>query len=112
MGAGSAASCVQRAENVTRFARTPDMNAQIGMDINERARRALTRVPPSMKVTDEMVADVADALRGAVRAAYQNAAVIATSRTHAGGALEESRARRSEAEELAQMYEKLANESR
>ena len=55
------------------------MNAQIGMDINERARRALTRVPPSVKVTDEMVADVADALRGAVRAAYQNAAVIATS---------------------------------
>ena len=31
-----------------------------------------------------MVADVADALRGAVRAAYQNAAVIATSRTHGG----------------------------
>ena len=88
------------------------MNAQIGMEINERARRALTRVPPSMKVTDEMVADVADALRGAVRAAYQNAAVIATSRTHAGVSLEESRARRSEAQELAQVYEKLANESR
>ena len=88
------------------------MNAQIGMDINERARRALTRVPPSVKVTDEMVADVADALRGAVRAAYQNAAVIATSRTNTGGPLEESRARRSEADELAQIYEKLANESR
>ena len=87
------------------------MNAQIGMEINERARRALTRVPPSMKITDEMVADVADALRGAVRAAYQNAAVIATSRTHAGS-LEDSRARRAEAEELAQIYEKLANESR
>lgn len=88
------------------------MNAQIGMDINERARRALTRVPPSVKVTDEMVADVADALRGAVRAAYQNAAVIATSRTHEGNALEESRARRAEAQELAHVYEKLANESR
>ena len=88
------------------------MNAQIGMDINERARRALTRVPPSMKVTDEMVADVADALRGAVRAAYQNAAVIATSRTYAEASLEESRARRAEAQELAQIYEKLANESR
>ena len=88
------------------------MNAQIGMEINERARRALTRVPPSIKVTDEMVADVADALRGAVRAAYQNAAVIATSRTHDGAPLEESRARRSEAQELAHTYEKLANESR
>ena len=88
------------------------MNAQIGMDINERARRALTRVPPSMKITDEMVADVADALRGAVRAAYQNAAVIATSRTHGDVSLEESRARRTEAQELAYAYEKLANESR
>jgi len=88
------------------------MNAQMGMDINERARRALTRVPPSVKVTDEMVADVADALRGAVRAAYQNAAVIATSRTHEGNVLEESRARRAEAQELAYVYEKLANESR
>ncbi len=88
------------------------MNAQIGMDINERARRALTRVPPSIKVTDEMVADVADALRGAVRAAYQNAAVIATSRTHHDDALEQSRARRAEALELADLYDKLANESR
>ena len=88
------------------------MNAQIGMDINERARRALTRVPPSIRITDEMVADVADALRGAVRAAYQNTAVIATSRTHEGDSLEESRARRVEAQELAYVYEKLANESR
>ena len=88
------------------------MNAQIGMDISERARRALTRVPPSVKVTDEMVADVADALRGAVRAAYQNAAVIATSRTYEGATLEDSRARRTEAQELAYVYEKLANESR
>ncbi|MCC6164796.1 MAG: hypothetical protein IT182_15705 [Acidobacteria bacterium] len=88
------------------------MNAQIGMEINERARRALTRVPPSVRVTDEMVADVADALRGAVRAAYQHAAVIATSRTHDGAALEESRARRAEGEALAHAYEKLANESR
>jgi len=88
------------------------MNAQIGMDINERARRALTRVPPSVKVTDEMVADVADAVRGAVRAAYQNAAVIATSRTYEGASLEDSRARRTEAQELAHVYEKLANESR
>jgi hypothetical protein len=88
------------------------MNAQIGMDINERARRALTRVPPSVRVTDEMVADVADALRGAVRAAYQHAAVLATSRTHEGLSLEDSRARRAEAQALAQIYEKLANESR
>ena len=88
------------------------MNAQIGMEINERARRALTRVPPSIRITDEMVADVADALRGAVRAAYQNAAVIATSRTHGGASLEDSRARRTEAQELAHLYEKLANESR
>jgi Arc/MetJ family transcription regulator len=88
------------------------MNAQIGMDINERARRALTRVPPSVRVTDEMVADVADALRGAIRSAYQNAAVIATSRTHAGESLEDSRARRAEAQALAELYEKLANESR
>jgi hypothetical protein len=88
------------------------MNAQIGMDINERARRALTRVPPSVRVTDEMVADVADALRGAVRAAYQHAAVIATSRTHEGESLETSRARRVEAHALADLYDKLANESR
>jgi hypothetical protein len=88
------------------------MNAQIGMDINERARRALTRVPPSVKVTDEMVADVADALRGAIRSAYQNASVIATSRTYEGTALEESRARRAEAQALAQQYDRLANESR
>lgn len=88
------------------------MNAQIGMDINERARRALARVPPSIRVTDEMVADVADALRGAMRAAYQNAAVIATSRTYEGVSLEESRARRAEAQALAQQYERLANESR
>ena len=88
------------------------MNAQIGMDINERARRALTRVPPSVKVTDEMVADVADALRGAVRAAYQHAAVIATTRTREGSSLDDSKARRVEAMELAQVYEKLANESR
>ncbi len=88
------------------------MNAQIGMEITERARRALTRVPPSVKVTDEMVADVADALRGAVRAAYQNAAVIATSRTHEGGSLDDSRARRAEADALAEQYLKLANESR
>lgn len=88
------------------------MNAQIGMDINERARRALSRVPPSIKVTDELVADVADALRGAVRAAYQNAAVIATSRTYEGAPLEDARARRAEAQELAHQYERLANESR
>ena len=88
------------------------MNAQIGMEINERARRALTRVPPSIRITDEMVADVADALRGAVRAAYQHAAIIATSRTHGGDSLEDSRARRTEAQELAHLYEKLANESR
>ena len=88
------------------------MNAQIGMDITERARRALSRVPPSIKVTDELVADVADALRGAVRAAYQHAAVIATSRTYAGVDLEASKARRAEADALAQEYEKLANESR
>jgi hypothetical protein len=94
------------------FRKDAYMNAQIGMDINERARRALTRVPPSIRITDEMVADVADALRGAVRAAYQNAAVIASSRTHGGDSLEDSRARRNEAQELAQLYEKLANESR
>ncbi len=88
------------------------MNAQIGMDINERARRALTRVPPSVRVTDELVADVADALRGAIRAAYQHAALIATSRTYEGVTLEESRARRAEADELGQQYDRLANESR
>ena len=88
------------------------MNAQIGMDINERARRALTRVPASIKVTDEMVADVADALRGAVRAAYQNASNIATSRTYDGLGLEESKARRAEAASLAKQYDKLADESR
>ncbi len=88
------------------------MNAQIGMDIDERARRALTRVPPSIRITDEMVADVADALRGAMRAAYQHAALIATSRTYEGAALEESRARRAEAQDLAQQYDRLASESR
>ena len=88
------------------------MNAQIGMDINERARRALTRVPASIKVTDEMVADVADALLGAVRAAYQNASNIATSRTYEGVGLEEARARRAEAQALAKQYDKLAEESR
>ena len=88
------------------------MNAQIGMDINERARRALSRVPPSVKVTDEMVADVADALRGVMRAAYQHAAVIATSRTYEGAALDESRVRRAEAQALGQQYDRLANESR
>ena len=88
------------------------MNAQIGMDINERARRALARVPPSIRVTDELVADVADALRGAMRAAYQNASVIAASRTYEGLPREESRARRAEADELAQQYDRLANESR
>ena len=88
------------------------MNAQIGMDINERARRALTRVPPSIRVTDELVADVADALRGAIRAAYQHAAVIATSRTYEGVPLEESRARRAEADALAEQYDRLASESR
>ena len=88
------------------------MNAQIGMDINERARRALTRVPPSVRVTDELVADVADALRGAIRAAYQHAALIATSRTYEGVTLEESRARRAEADEHGQQYDRLANESR
>ena len=88
------------------------MNAQIGMDINERARRALARVPPSIKVTDEMIADVADALRGAVRAAYQHAGIIATSRTYEGVSLEESRARRGEAQALALEYDKLANASR
>lgn len=88
------------------------MNAQIGMEISERARRALARVPPSLKVTDELVADVADAIRGAVRAAYQNAAVIASSRVHEGLPLEESRSRRAEAEELARQYERLANQSR
>ena len=88
------------------------MNAQIGMDVLERARRALARVPPSLKISDEMVADVADAIRGAVRAAYQNAAVIATSRVHDGLPLDESRARRVEATELAQQYDRLANDSR
>ncbi len=90
----------------------PQMNAQIGMDVSERARRALTRVPPSVKISDEMVADVADAIRGAVRAAYQNAAVIATSRVHDGLPLDESRARRAEATDLAQQYDRLANDSR
>jgi hypothetical protein len=88
------------------------MNAQIGMDINERARRALTRVPPSVKITDAMVADVADALHGAIRAAYQNAAVIATSRTYEGLPLEDAKARRAEAQALALQYDRLANESR
>lgn len=88
------------------------MNAQIGMDIDERARRALTRVPPSIRVTDEMVADVIDALRGAMRAAYQHAALVATSRTYEGVPLEEARVRRAEAEALADQYQRLAEESR
>lgn len=81
------------------------------MDINERARRALSRIPPSVKLTDALVADVADAIRGAVRAAYQNAAVIASSRVHEGE-LAESRARRDEALQLSQTYDKLAAETR
>lgn len=89
------------------------MNAQVGMDITERARRALSRIPPSVMLTDALVADVADAIRGAVRAAYQNAAVVATSRVHAHvDDLETSRARREEARLLAEQYEKLAQESR
>jgi hypothetical protein len=48
-----------------------------------------------------------------VRAAYQNAAVVATSRVRDDGTqLETSRARRDEALELARIYEKLADESR
>ena len=89
------------------------MNAQVGMDITERARRALSRIPPSVHLSDALVADVADAIRGAVRAAYQNAAVVATSRVRdEGSQLEASRARRDEANELARIYEKLADESR
>jgi len=88
------------------------MNAQVGMDINERARRALARIPPSVKLSDALVADVADAIRGAVRAAYQNAAVVASSRVHEGGDLAESRARRDEADTLSKIYDKLAEESR
>lgn len=90
------------------------MNAQVGMDITERARRALSRIPPSVHQSDALVADVADAILGAVRAAYQNAAVIASSRVHDDGGthLPESRARRDEAMALAREYEKLANESR
>lgn len=88
------------------------MNAQVGMDIMERARRALSRIPPSVNLSDALVADVADAIRGAVRAAYQNAAVVATSRVHGDDTVAESRARREEALALAREYEKLAEESR
>lgn len=88
------------------------MNAQVGMDITDRARRALARIPPSVKVSDALVADVADAILGAVRAAYQNAAVVATSRVHNDEDLGESRARRDEAVVLAKEYEKLAEQSR
>ncbi len=85
------------------------MNAQVGMEISERARRALTRVPPSTKVTDALVADVADAIRGAVRAAYLEAALLATSRVYDGLPLDEARIRRDEAAVLARQYEKLAD---
>ncbi len=88
------------------------MNAQVGMEINERAKRALARIPPSVKVPDTLVADVADAIRGAVRSAYQHAAVVASSRVHDSGDLVESRARREEALELARIYDQLAEESR
>ena len=89
------------------------MNAQVGMDITERARRALARIPPSVKLTDALVADVKDAIQGAVRSAYQNAAVIASSRVHNDdGQLEASKARRDEALTLSRVYEKLAEESR
>jgi hypothetical protein len=87
---------------------TDIMNAQVGMEIVERARRALTRVPPSIKVTDALVADVADAIKGAVRAAYQEAALAAASRTYEGLPLDEVRIRRDEAAALARIYEKVA----
>ncbi len=82
------------------------------MDINERARRALARIPPSVKLSDALVADVADAIRGAIRSAYQHAAVVASSRVHEGGDLVEARARREEALELARIFDKLADETR
>lgn len=88
------------------------MNAQVGMEISERARRALTRVPPSIRVTDALVADVADALRGAVRAAYQEAALVAASRVYDNLPLDEARIRRDEAASLARHFEKLADDIR
>lgn len=88
------------------------MNAQVAMDITERARRALARVPPSIKVSDELVADVAGAISGAMRAAYQHAAVVAASRVYDSMPIEESKVRRAEAQALAQQYDGLANQGR
>lgn len=88
------------------------MNAQVGMDINERARRALTRIPPSVKLSDALVADVADAIRGAMRSAYQHAAVVASSRVHDTGDVAESQARRDEVQTLSKLFDALADETR
>lgn len=78
------------------------------IDSLERARRALTRVPPSYPLNDAVVSDVAGAIRDAVRAGLLEAAALVNGRTHEGVPLNDATQRRTEAQQIAQQLEKLA----
>ena len=82
------------------------------MDSFERARRALTRLPPSSSPAEDLITDVADAIRGAIRAALLDAAKDASGRVYKDVDLEESKHRRAEAAAIATHLEKLAEATR
>lgn len=80
------------------------------IDSLERARRALTRVPPSYPLNDAVVSDVAGAIRDAVRAGLLEAVAAVNGRTYEGVPLTEATQRRLEAQQIAQRLEKFARE--
>jgi hypothetical protein len=80
------------------------------IDSLERARRALTRMPPSYPLNDAVVSDVAGAIRDTVRAGLLEAVALVNGRTYEGVPLDEAAQRRIEAQQIAKQLEKLARE--
>ena len=78
------------------------------MDAMERARRALVRFPPSSPPAETGVRDVAEATKGAMRAAYLEAVQVASSRVYDGMDVTEAGHRRAESTEIARALEQLA----
>jgi hypothetical protein len=80
------------------------------IDATERARRALTRVPPSYPVNDDVVTDVATAIRDSVRAALLEASQMVAGRTYEGLELGDAMERRRESQSIAAYLDKLARQ--
>jgi hypothetical protein len=79
------------------------------MDSMERAKRALTRLPQSVPTPEGVATDVADAIRNAMKTVLLQASQTVSSRVYSDVGLDESKHRRSEADQVAALLEKMAH---